>query len=247
MTATTFDLIVLGVMVLSGAVSLIRGFAREVLTLVAMFGAGYAAYAFGPAFFDTIRDWLTDGGTLPKDAKVIYGMVPVDIAVPAVSYGAVFLLTFIVLSIAAAFVGKIIKELGLGPIDKTLGVFFGLARGFLVIALLFYPVTFLIGKDEMPKWVTSARSAPALFATSEQIDKALDVDSETKTQKAKEADTKAVAAEKDMTPAQKDELQKIIDTTLKSPEASAPAGIDAAPLPPPASATPKSTTPKTTP
>jgi membrane protein required for colicin V production len=239
--SSTFDIIVFVIMLISALISFFRGFAREVLTLIALIGAGFGSWRFGDMLYDPVRHWLTDGGKLEKDVKVIFGLVPQDIAVPLVAHAALLVGIFIILSLLSLFVSSLIKEAGLGTLDRLLGIAFGLARGFLIVAILFYPFTFIIKKDEMPAWFKQTLSAPYLIATADLIDKQFNVNKATKESTAE----KAAKAEEKLTPDndktadgkttddktapqdKKDDIQDVINRTLKSPEALKP--IDHAP------------------
>src|SRR5262249_2436463 len=55
-----------------------------------------------------------------------------------------------------------VRESALGPLDRTLGLAFGLVRGAALLALAFLIYTALFPEDERPKWITEARTEPML-------------------------------------------------------------------------------------
>src|SRR5581483_6270308 len=121
------------------------GFVKEALSIAAWIGALITAiYAFPHAapFAEKF---------LPK------GMIS-DLAAGA----AVFLATLIVLSIVSSAIARRVKESSMSAIDRTMGLLFGLLRGFVVACLLYLGVTWAFPEASRPEWIKEARSAPIL-------------------------------------------------------------------------------------
>ena len=113
------DLVILGVIVLSSLISLIRGFVKESISLVTWVVAIVIAYRYFMPFSEllepfvnslTMRKWI--GG------------------------GILFVATLIVGAIVNFIVSQLVSKTGLSGTDKTLGVVFGLARGVLIVSLM---------------------------------------------------------------------------------------------------------------
>jgi membrane protein required for colicin V production len=142
---TAFDYAVLGVTLLSVAISIWRGLVREVMSLLSWLGALWVAARFSVGF----SDWM-----------------PAAIANPSARYGAAFALLFLGTVIALELVGvllaRLLRAVGLGFVDRALGAVFGVARG----ALLAWILTLLGGLTALPQqdWWRESLMAPPLQA-----------------------------------------------------------------------------------
>ncbi len=139
-----FDLIVLALLAVSGAVGFARGAVREVVALLALFVAGAIAIfglpVFGPMFRKAVQpDWLGTAAAL----VVVFGIA------------------FIALRLIGAGVSRQVKNTqGLGFLDRSLGLLIGLGRGLLVLGALFLMFNAATPQDLRPEWITKARTWP---------------------------------------------------------------------------------------
>ena len=124
------DLVIIGIIVLSALISLIRGFVKESISLVTWVVAGLLALRYYGPMADllepfinsvTLRQWI--GG------------------------GILFVATLIVGAIVNFIVSQLVSKTGLSGTDKTLGVIFGGARGVLIVTM----VVLLAGLTPMPE------------------------------------------------------------------------------------------------
>lgn len=148
------DLILVGIMLISGLLALMRGFTREVLSLVAWAAAAIAAFfairspelvAFAGRYLDP-----------PLVAKI---------AVAAVA----FLIALILVSLISVKIADYVLDSSAGAFDRTLGFVYGLARGLVlvVIAYLFY--SWLTPIDRQEEWVRNAWSLPIIRQVGDMI------------------------------------------------------------------------------
>jgi membrane protein required for colicin V production len=150
------DILVGAVLVISAIIAFLRGFVREALTIAGIVGGVAAAYAVGPAFSVHMDRWL--GVQESVEPKRLFGVVPYDVLSDVLSYGLIFLAVVIAISILSQMVSKSARALGLGPIDRTLGVVFGLLRGAVLLALLYLPLSLLVDTQTKAEWFEGSRS-----------------------------------------------------------------------------------------
>lgn len=139
-----FDLVVLGVLALSGVLAFFRGFVHEVLAIAAWVGAALAAL-YG----------------LPHLRPIAREHIPVSWAADLAAGAALFLVVLLVLSLLTRAVSKRVQNSALGALDRSLGFLFGLARGAVAVALAFLVIAWLWPEaEDRPTWIADARSAP---------------------------------------------------------------------------------------
>lgn len=150
------DILVLIIIGLSMIVAFFRGFIREVLTIAGLVGASFAALKFGDNLVPTISGWLSD--PVSEESGKIFDLIPVSMAALVLGYLFVFVVVMIVLSIATHYIAKGAQSIGLGVLDRSLGILFGFVRGAVLIGLLYLPFHHLLGEEEKQRWFSSAKS-----------------------------------------------------------------------------------------
>ncbi len=139
------DLAVIAVIALSAIFAFARGFVREALSLVAWLGAALITfYGFEAAYGLTARFVAT-----PMLAELIAG-------------AALFLGSLIVLTILTGYLARFMQWSALTPIDRTLGLAFGVARGLLLVSIAYFLVDITLPPNNRPLWLREARSRPLL-------------------------------------------------------------------------------------
>ena len=147
---TWVDYAVLAVLGVSAALGLWRGFVREVLALIGWVAAGMIAVLF---------------------ASQVAAVLPPDFATPLtrqlLAAAVIFVLVLIVAGLAGVLLAKLMRAVGLGALDRTLGGLFGFVRGAVIvlIAVLLVGVT---GFPREPAWRDAQLRGPletiAIFA-----------------------------------------------------------------------------------
>ncbi|MEO6608947.1 MAG: CvpA family protein [Aestuariivirga sp.] len=145
------DFILVGIMLVSGLLALARGFTREVLSLVAW---GLAALA---AYFATKQKPIMDV-VAPHFEKPIIAQI-------AVAAGA-FIIVLIIVSVISVKVSDRVVDSSVGAFDRTLGFFYGLARGLILVAIAYLFYGWLLPPEKQEDWVRNAVTLPAIRTVS---------------------------------------------------------------------------------
>jgi membrane protein required for colicin V production len=146
------DLAVLGIVLVSALLSMMRGFTREVLAIASWAAAAAAAYYFYPL----LMPYLT-----PYIHKEIFAQ--------AAAAAAVFFITLIIVSLFTVRLSDAILDSKIGALDRSLGFVFGVARGFLLAVVAFAIFNWLVSEKQQPEWVKNARTRPVLSETADRI------------------------------------------------------------------------------
>lgn len=161
------DIIVLLIILASVLIAFLRGFVREVLSIFGIIGGLAAAYVGGPYFIPVMRGWLgVTEGAKPEDQEKLFDLIPYIYVADALAYGAIFILFVAILSFLSHFLAEFVSKIGLGALDRTLGVVFGLVRGLLLVGIIYLPVYANASTDDKQKWMEGSKSAPYLEAVS---------------------------------------------------------------------------------
>lgn len=138
------DLSVIGILLVSGLLAYLRGFVRELKAIFGWVGAIFAAAYFYKYAVPFVMKIIPDENIATIGAGV-----------------AIFILSLIVLNIITTIIAGGLEEIGAGAIDKSLGFAFGLARGALIICIVYLGMAKLMD-NELPEPVAEARSLPAV-------------------------------------------------------------------------------------
>ena len=150
------DILVLAVLLISALIAFLRGFIREILTITGVVGGLAAAYFGGPMLQPQMRIWF--GVEEDVEPERLFGILPYDIVADALSYGLIFIVVVIALSIMSHFLAEGAKNIGLGAVDRTLGFVFGLLRGIVLLGLLYLPVYLFIDEESKTAWFGSSKT-----------------------------------------------------------------------------------------
>ena len=181
MPFSVLDLVVIGIVLISALLAAVRGFTREVLAIVAWVVAAAAAWYLHPTALPIAQQYISSN-TVALVAAI----------------GGIFVVTLIIVSIITVQVSDLILDSRIGALDRTLGLFFGAARGFLICVIGWAFLGWLLQGKE-PEWATSSRTRPAMENTRDNIIAMLPENAEALLQRLrnKEAPTDAEPAEPD--------------------------------------------------
>ena len=156
MSFTWPDIALAAVMLISGLMAIMRGLSREVLSLLAW---GLAAVA---AFYAISSAQVREQASSLLQPFVGDNDIVVTIVVAALA----FLVVLIVLSIIGAKISDALLETGAGPIDRTLGFFYGLLRGLVLMMTVFIFYVWLVPRDKIDSSVRDAMLLPMMTSAS---------------------------------------------------------------------------------
>lgn len=169
MTPMLFDLIIIGLVILSVALGFMRGFCKEVFTIFGWIAAIIATIYFAPVAFPIGERYVEN----PFIAKLA-------------TSAAIFMVTLGICSVISYFATKTLHASKLGMVDRSFGFAFGIVRAVVLLGLAYLLFLYAFGDPETrPKFVQEARTRPFLEASGNWIqtimplDNVLDISNDT--------------------------------------------------------------------
>ncbi len=153
----TFDYIVAGIVAASGILAFMHGFVREVLGIGAWIGAGAIAIA---------------GYPMAREVATAY--IPSPLVADIAAGALLFIGAFLILAIIARAIARAFESAdGLGPINRSLGLLFGFARGAIILTVAYLAFSWTVPERDHPDWIAHARTTPLLKESSGMLEQAL--------------------------------------------------------------------------
>lgn len=143
------DAILLGVLAVSMVLGVFRGLVREVVSLLSWLAAALVAWLFAEPLAAAALPWLGDG------------QLPVLVAAIAL-----FLAVLLAGSAITALLRGLLSAIGLGFLDRLLGVAFGALRGVLVLLVI---VTLLEPVAASAGWWRDSELVPLLLQVRDEL------------------------------------------------------------------------------
>ena len=145
MNPTLLDFIVVAVLLLSAILALIRGFTREMFSLLGWVGAAAAA-------------WFLLPYTEPYARQIVDDVLAARI----IASVAVFIVVLFAITFLGSPVSGRIRESQFSSMDRLLGGLFGVVRGAVLIVLGYLVLVSFYPKDSQIPWMRDAISKPYL-------------------------------------------------------------------------------------
>ena len=160
MSVTILDGVVVVVVLISALLAMVRGFVREVLSVVSWVLAAVAAFYFYKPLLPYVEPYIAN-----KNIAII------------VTAAAIFFIALIIVSYIAMRISDFVVDSRVGLLDRTLGFVFGAARGVLLVVIAFAFLSWILS-DRQPDWVANAQTAPILKRLGDRLVAALPEDIE---------------------------------------------------------------------
>ncbi len=139
------DIAVVAVVALSALFAFARGFVREALSIVAWLGAAaITLYGFNYVYHLTLKFVTT-----PLLAELTAG-------------AGLFIAGLIVLTLLTGYASRFVRASAASPIDRTLGLVFGVARGVALVSIAYLLLDIALPPNDRPSWILEAKSTPYL-------------------------------------------------------------------------------------
>ncbi len=139
MDIATADWGIVGIISISGLISLVRGFVKEAMSLVIWI----AAFAVAMNFKEPAADLLVNFIVLASIRQLA-------------AWGGLFVGTLLLGAIVNFLLGKLVSSTGLSGTDRTLGLVFGVFRGLLIVLALVIILPQAVPVDQDLWWLASS-------------------------------------------------------------------------------------------
>lgn len=140
------DLIILGVIGLSTLLAFSRGFIKELLSILGWIGAVIATVAF----FGPVR-------------VIVRQYIPNELLADISAGIGIFVVTLVLCGMLNHWISAQVRGNGLGALDRSLGLVFGLVRGSVIVCAAFILMVWALpNPTERPDMVNEARFLPVV-------------------------------------------------------------------------------------
>ena len=146
------DIAVAIVLLISAFLAYVRGLVQEILSVAGWIGGGLIAFYAFPYAKPFARD-----------------LVSIEPAADLAAAIAVFVISLAILSILTSAISKRVQNSGLNALDRSLGFLFGLARGGVLISLLYIAIEWMMPIVDQPTWLRGARTISLIESSAQQL------------------------------------------------------------------------------
>lgn len=145
MELLALDYVIFAVLLVSAALSLMRGFTKEVLSIAGWVVSAYAAIYFGPLLKPLLANYIDIAWVVNVGSMLL-----------------VFIFVLVIFSFAANAFARTLKSSSIGMLDHTLGIIFGTIRGMVIVCLAYFVLVLVTPEKDHPQWIADAQMRPLL-------------------------------------------------------------------------------------
>ena len=149
---TLLDALVILLILASAGYAAWKGFLSETLTIFDWAAAAFGCLYFGPYLIPMMR-----------------GLVTTPWVAGLLAYAVVFLIIFIPLSFLSHRFSESVKNSPIGPLDRALGIAFGVVRGLVAVGLVYLAYTYFVPVPQQPRWIKQANTLPMIQSTADVL------------------------------------------------------------------------------
>ena len=146
------DIILVIVALVSGLLAMVRGLTREILSIASWAAAAVATVFAYSRFKQLARDQIDP-----------------DQLADVILIGGTFVLVLIVVSYITSRISDFVLDSRIGAVDRTLGFFFGLGRGLLLVVVGYLFFAWFVPEEKRPDWIVTARSLELIETTGDML------------------------------------------------------------------------------
>jgi membrane protein required for colicin V production len=152
LSLTAIDFVVIAVVLLSAIFATARGLVHETFAILAWIAGGYAAFRLTPLVQPLLHNLIAPPWL--ERLAVLFGL---------------FILVFIPLAILSRWLSAKVKGSVASPVDRILGLVFGVCRGLVIVGVAYIAFAALVPLRNQPDTLTKARLFPLIRNTSEML------------------------------------------------------------------------------
>jgi membrane protein required for colicin V production len=153
------DAVVIVILAISAFLAYSRGLTREALAIGGWVVAAFASFFLAPFVEPLVREIPVVGDFLRSSCTLSV----------LAAFALVFAAVLILLSIFTPIVSGLVLESALGPLDRGLGFLFGVARGVVLVAVLYLLYDMLVPTDQRLAAIDGAASVTLVRDAAESL------------------------------------------------------------------------------
>ena len=192
------DAVILVILLISAIFGFIRGFVKETLSVAGWVGAVFLSLYLFPLLQPIAREFILN-------------LLIADILTGAV----IFILSLVILSYISHAISEKVKASSLGALDRSLGIFFGIARGVVLLGIAWLIFVQFIPEKDRPDWVLQAKMLPLIEGSGEFVARLLPPDMQENLNISRESDKDTVDRLKEKYDALPDDVKDGVENTVE--------------------------------